>query len=378
MSEERIYEAFIDWLKQSWHLPETEELRPAVRARYSPEEAAFLTGFPHGSTKLSELAELRQMDEAELQPKLEAMAEKGILYRRVRPDGLWFHLNDFFFTFLRSSFWAGRDDEETQVVAGWSNKYYYNGLFDDWQYAHQQGLRTLPIGETIGDMRRVLPYEDVVKVVDSFEYYAVSHCPCRQRKNLDADSPNCEHPTEVCLHFDDLGRYTVENGMGREITREETLEILKEAAASGLVHGVSNWLEGADTICNCCKCCCMWLEQYHVLGHPMSLSPANYRAAGDHATCKACGLCVRRCPMNAQRLEKHPEANNKFGKVSMVTEHKCIGCGVCVYTCPVEALTLLRTAETETPPKDIHEFAVRFMTDVAAGHESKEKAAAKG
>ena len=99
----------------------------------------------------------------------------------------------------------------------------------------------------------------------------------------------------------------------------------------------------------------------------MSLSPSNYRAAVDRSRCKACGLCVRRCPMHAQRLEEYPEANNKFGKVSMVTEQDCIGCGVCVYTCPMEALTLERVAETEAPPANEQEFGMHFLTHVLAG-----------
>ena len=37
------------------------------------------------------------------------------------------------------------------------------------------------------DTRQILPYEDVVKVLDNFEYYSVSDCPCRHRKNLDEE-----------------------------------------------------------------------------------------------------------------------------------------------------------------------------------------------
>jgi formate hydrogenlyase subunit 6/NADH:ubiquinone oxidoreductase subunit I len=119
----------------------------------------------------------------------------------------------------------------------------------------------------------------------------------------------------------------------------------------------------------------MWLEGYHVLKHPMSLSPSNYRVRNDNAKCKACGLCVKRCPMEAQQLEKHPEANNKFGKVSTVDREHCIGCGVCVYTCPVEALTLERCEVTEDPPKDVREFVGRFVSDVQAGLARKAQAA---
>jgi ferredoxin len=164
--------------------------------------------------------------------------------------------------------------------------------------------------------------------------------------------------------------------MGREITREEMREILRTAAKSGLVHGVSNWLDDMDTICNCCKCCCMWFEGYHVLHQSGSLSPSNYQVHGDHEKCKGCGLCVERCPMEAQRLEESPEANNKLGKISVTTLERCIGCGVCVYTCPVEALTLERREITEDPPKDVFEFAKHYFRDRQAGLErlAKERA----
>jgi ferredoxin len=377
MSDEAIYREFIEWFGHGWPLPEAEELLPLVCARFSPGEAAFLTGLPHGLTRLEDLAEQKGMDPDELGPKLDGLSKQGVVYRRVTDDGVRYKLNDAFFTFLRSSYWAGRADDATKALAPLTNKYFLNGFFDNWADVHHQGLRTLPIEETIADTRQVMPYEDVVKLVETLDHPSVSYCPCKQRKNLDAGTPDCGHPGEVCLHFGDLSRYIVENDMGREITREETREILRTAAKSGLVHGISNWLDGADTICNCCKCCCMWLEGYHVLGHPKSLSPSNYRVRNDDEKCKGCGLCVQRCPMQAQRLEQSAEANNKLGKLSVSTRERCIGCGVCVYTCPVEALTLERCEVTEDPPKDIQEFARHFVSDVQAARVRREQAAAE-
>ena len=169
----------------------------------------------------------------------------------------------------------------------------------------------------------------------------------------------------------------MENGLGREITREETREILREAAKSGLVHGISNWLDDVDTICNCCKCCCMWFEGHHVLEHPMSLSPSNYRVRTTTRSARPVGCASSRCPMEALRLEESPEANNKRGQVSAATLERCIGCGVCVYTCPVEALTLERREVTEDPPKDVREFATHFLTDMQAARVRREQAAAE-
>jgi hypothetical protein len=93
-----------------------------------------------------------------------------------------------------------------------------------------------------------LPFEDVKKILDDHEYFTVSHCPCRMRHGMDPDFDESPFPSEVCLHFDELGRYCVENGLGREITKEETLEIVKNAADAGLVHGIANHQDHPDTL----------------------------------------------------------------------------------------------------------------------------------
>ena len=364
MSDETIYGGFIDWLNRTWFsLPETEELTSLVKARYTPDEAALLTGMPFTSTNLEELARMKQMDPAELGERLDALSRKGVVYRRVKHDEVRYRLNDAFFVFLRSAFWPGRADEESIAIAPLANRYYYNGFFDQWADVHHQGLRAVPIEGTIEDTRHVMPYEDVVKVVESQDYFSVSHCPCRHRKNIDPNSPDCKYPTEVCLHFGTLGRYTVENGMGREITREEMLETLCNCAEAGLVHGVSNWQDRVDTICNCCKCCCLWFEAFHVLKHSMSVDPSNYQLRVNPETCKGCGLCVKRCPMEALCLEESPEANNKTGKVVVLDLHLCIGCGVCAYKCPTNSLVLERREQTQEPPKDAREWMAHFVAD---------------
>ena len=148
MSDEATYKAFIEWLKRSWHLPETQDLLVLVKERYSPEQAAFLTGMPLGLTKLEDLAEMKAMDPAELGPELDALARQGVMYRRVEGDTLLYKLNDAFFSFLRSSFWHGRWDEKTRALAPLTNKYFLNGFFENWAHVHHQGLRTLPIEET--------------------------------------------------------------------------------------------------------------------------------------------------------------------------------------------------------------------------------------
>ena len=190
---------------------------------------------------------------------------------------------------------------------------------------------------------------------------------------LDDDSHTCRKPTGNCLHFDTLGRYCVQNGLGRVITREETERILKESADAGLVHGISNWQVKPDTICNCCSCCCLWTEAYHKLGHHKSLDTSNYRLRIQPEDCSGCGLCVKRCPMDALQLKFSDEVQNKYSKAPVLDPALCLGCGVCVHKCPTDSLTLEHKEEIQDPPENARDYVMRFMADRKAGVSLKRK-----
>jgi ferredoxin len=366
MGNQDIYENFITWMKRTWFgLPDSEALLPAIKAQYSEEEAALLTGLPFSPKSISELATQKKTDPDELIGRLDALARKGLVFRMKKGEELFYGLNDGFFTFLRSSFWPGRTDQDSRNVAPRVNAYFHSGMFDPYKHVQTRGLRAIPI-ETSVDVdagKTILPYENVAKVLEEQTEFCVTVCPCRHRKNLDPASPNCKYSTETCLHFGPLARYIVENGLGRSITLQEARNILKQAAEDGLVHGVSNWLKGVDTICNCCKCCCMWFESFHVLKHDKSMDASNFILSANPKTCTACGLCVKRCPMEALSLQESPQAKNKKGKVSELQADRCIGCGVCAYKCPSHSLKLVLRAKVTDPPQDPRDYVNRFLTE---------------
>ena len=364
MSEEEIYRPFIEWMKKSWYgLPEAEEMIPLIRARYTPEEASLLTGLPYSETELEALAKMKGMNPSELAPRLDDLARKGLVFRGARGGKVIYSLNDSSYVLLRSAFWLAHLDPTRRAMAPLVNQYYYHGLFDPFAGVQTRGLRALPVKETIADTREIRPYEDVYKVLDAQDYFCVTTCPCRHRKNLDPESPKCKHPTETCLHFGRLAHYIVEQGLGREISCQEAQEVLRQAADSGLVHGLSNWQEGADTICNCCKCCCMWFEGFHKLKHSKSMDGSNYRVRTQSETCQGCGLCVKRCPMEALHLESSAAAKNKTGKVAVLNPGLCIGCGVCAHKCPTHSLILETRERIADPPVDPRDYMRRFLAE---------------
>jgi Pyruvate/2-oxoacid:ferredoxin oxidoreductase delta subunit len=147
---------------------------------------------------------------------------------------------------------------------------------------------------------------------------------------------------------------------------------LKKAADSGLVHGISNQEEKPDTICNCDPTYCTMFRPYHLLGHDKSMDASNYKIKVTPETCKACAICVKRCPMDAIQLRVSADATNKFGKAVTVDTDLCVGCGVCAHKCPADSLVLEHREETTKPPKTGREWAQLFMSDLVAAEAKQE------
>ena len=379
MAEDTVYKSLIEH-QRGWvfGMPEHEALLPLLKKYFTPEEAALCAQIPHLPKTAEELSGLLRIPVGELTGKLDDFSRRGILQRSQGRDAIHYALMDAVFWFYRASGWAGRTGKWNRDISTLLNRYYIDSFADAFVGLHTKGLRAIPIGETITDTHVVLPYEDIVQIIDQVSYYTVSVCPCRHRKNLDPDSHSCSHETLNCLHFDRLGHYIVENDMGKEITREETLEILASAADAGLVHGISNTKTKMDTICNCCSCCCLFLESTVNMAEPVPRGhqPSNYIVHIQKEVCKACGLCARRCPMGALKLkdtdtsaaiiskgmDNSTELERK-GKDLVFNPERCLGCGVCVHKCTGGALSLIQRDEEHDIPISLADQGQRMMME---------------
>jgi NAD-dependent dihydropyrimidine dehydrogenase PreA subunit len=390
--DKEIYIRFIEWMNKSWYsLAITDDTMMMIAYRYTPQEAEWLTGFPLLPTTLEELAGYKNTAPGELKARITEMTRKGMLHSFSKNDSRYYLLNEGY-TSIRTWGWPG--------PAATSENKHIADLFESsmpefmapWGDAKEKGLRTIPIHQTVQDDRQLLPYEDVKKVLDSYTYFCVTQCGCRWRKNLSDTTPNCRYPTENCLHFDRLGHYIVENGLGREITRQEAEDILRKSADLGLVFGINNQQMRTDTICSCCSCCCMWFDGMRKLkkAGAGTMTPSNYHIGTNDQTCIGCGLCTKRCPMEALQLKDVPSVRgrttamtdaegkektltNKTGKLVSANVELCIGCGVCAYKCPSGSLVLVRNETDHHPPKTGRDWVNQFLTDTA-GHRISDKA----
>jgi len=361
MSEES-YKKYIEHVS-GWvfTFPEHADLIPLLNMRMSAGEAEFLSKIPFLPHTSEELSERLNISKAEFEEKVKELAHRGLIFRIKGSSITRYALADSLFIYYRMPGWEGKDDEWNRKLAPLINRYYTEVYGEEFIGHPTKGLRTIPINQTIEDPKSIMPYEDIIKVVDNFKVFSVAHCACRMRHKLDPafGEDHCKHETENCLHFDTLAKFKLQNGIGREITKEECLEILKRAADAGLVHGVSNSMEKMDTICNCCACCCLFFEKVKnvpdIVGHQKS----NYIREIDEEKCIKCGLCVKKCPMKALEIvgEKKEDKKLKF------TPELCLGCGVCVHKCPKDAIFLVRRDQEITYPKDPREIAAAFLSE---------------
>ena len=78
MAEQEVYQKFINWLRKTWWgLPDSEQLLPLIKARYTVKEAKFLTGFPFSGRSLEELVTLKSMSPDQLGPYLDDLARRA-------------------------------------------------------------------------------------------------------------------------------------------------------------------------------------------------------------------------------------------------------------------------------------------------------------
>ncbi len=111
----------------------------------------------------------------------------------------------------------------------------------------------------------------------------------------------------------------------------------------------------------------MWLMPFHQYDHPGSLSASNFVVETAAAACKACGLCTKRCPMDALQLKVSTEATNKFRKAAEIDPDLCIGCGVCVHKCKSKAIVLMPRETTTRPPKTPLDWGMKHLMALEAG-----------
>ncbi|MBO5098521.1 MAG: FAD-dependent oxidoreductase [Agathobacter sp.] len=190
------------------------------------------------------------------------------------------------------------------------------------------GMHVIPVEKAIEMENTSIPIEHISHWLDKYEgKYAASPCSCRNsRKTFDEGC--ADDPEGWCIAVGDMADYVVETEKGgRYITREEALEIFKQAEDNGFVHQITN-IDGENkifAICNCNVNVCYALRTSQLFNTP-NLSRSAYVARVEKENCVACGKCVEYCPAGAvklgQKLCKADGSEVEYPKVPLPSEQK--------------------------------------------------------
>ena len=110
MADQGIYEKFIEYMNNPvFEFTESEFKMSMITSFITPEEAEFLTGFPMSGKSLEEIAAMKEMDPAELAPKIKELCGKGLIYETIRGDSVRYKLWSAPEMFLRVTCWSGKE-----------------------------------------------------------------------------------------------------------------------------------------------------------------------------------------------------------------------------------------------------------------------------
>ena len=348
---EDIYEklrARLDDLANGYPATESKIEIRLLKRLFTEEEAELYMQLSPFLEKPRDVAKRLSRDVGELEPILEHMARKGLLFRLrkgdlIRYSAVPYVVGIFEHQLNRMDEGFARDHEE----------YFETAFGKTIQSFKTPILRTIPINRQLVAEYPVAPFEDVLQIIENQKKIAVAPCVCRTTTRL--VGKECDKPMENCFSFGSHAEYYVENKMGRFISIDEAKEIVKKNEEAGLVMQPFN-SQKIGGMCSCCGDCCGVLRSLKMHPSPAHTVQSNYFAQVDDLECTGCETCLERCQMDAIDVTDG---------IAAIDLDRCIGCGLCVTTCPVDAIELVKKPEDQLyePPKSGAETYIKIMQE---------------
>lgn len=311
-----------------------------IRKIFSRENAENFLLMSKGYQTAEEYAEKNGFSPDDAKMRLDRMAERGLILRRHRERGDEYGQHPFVMGFLE---WQGNRAGNGSSWLYSTAIYMVSSQFGSRMSQTMPFYRTIPHHPEFVEGSVIKPYDNIEAMLDRHRRFAVGVCMCRLMDKMKPNNP-CNHPLETCIETDDYADFYIETGIGREITKEEALEILRQGEKDGRIIQATNSQEG-ENFCSCCSCGCGMLYLKNKYPGPSAALWSNHYSVIDYSKCISCGKCVTRCTFGY--ISKNPVTK----KVSVDTD-ACLGCGLCVSTCPTKAITLRQKSGDKlyTPP----------------------------
>jgi len=336
-------------------LPEHASIYEILSILYTEKEAELGAKFPFGLVTFDELQKVAGIDQEELETLLKGMLEKGLVMSSVKDGKVRYLLSPGLMGFFELTFMRTKESLPMKRLAELMHTYRNTPEFIQ-EFASTETSRGkvyLYRGVLPKVKSEILRFDEAVEHIRKAGRGSIGKCYCRHEAwHL---GKNCSAPIDdICMSLGIASDFLVEQGFARRASVDELLVVLKKAEDFGLVHIGDNVQDQTTFICNCCGCCCGFLEGItkHHMKH--AVATTNYIARVEQDECNGCGVCSDRCQIKAIRME---------GDYPVVNEEACIGCGVCANFCPTEAMQMEEREKRVIPPKTYKELMVRLMKE---------------
>ena len=308
-----------------------------LKKLFTPEQAELAMQLGREAEEVGAIAARIGMDAAKLGPKLEEMAQKGLIFRKREGDKVSYQAAQFLVGVYE--FQLNRLDKEFCELY----EEYLPHIGGTLMALKTKQLRVIPVESAVEAGSSVASYNRIRELVKEQEVISLMQCICRQEQGI-LGKP-CARPPETCFGFGAFGQFFIDNHLARAVTTDEALRVLDQAEEAGLVLNPSN-TQKLEWLCCCCTCCCPTLKFVKMMPRPVDWVRSYFQAAIAADLCIACGECIERCQVAAIKEDEDR---------SVIIEGRCTGCGLCVSACPVEAISLQPKPGMEAPPASLFE-----------------------
>ncbi len=358
MAEEVYKQLFITLEKRGGRYPAKDipEFYEMAEELFSPEEAAVTNAMPKGPFTPAMIAGNLHMTKDNVKAVLEDMTDKGLCVGNtsIMPDiyfGPPLMPGIMELQFLRGTH-TERDKKLARLIHHYKMVIDGNGKNAKRLFPYS---RVITVDRKIKTGNTVHTYDQVATYIQNYEIIAVATCFCRQEAVLVDENDLCEKPFETCFGFGPGAQNVIERGMGRKVTKDEAMEILRKSEEAGLIHTTSNVQEPIIFLCNCCACHCQEIRESLAQPKPGDVFMSGFQPSIDLYLCTVCETCIDRCPSKALCFNDDNEL-----KVDM---DQCFGCGLCATGCISDAIEMVRKPDAPEPPANAKDLA-RALKDI--------------
>ncbi len=350
---------------------------------FSEDDAEMFISMPFGEKFTSiDLYEKTGRPLEECSELCDRLADEGFLCRFSSNNGTMYHQVPYFQGVIEYQFTKVVEDTAYNPGVATSDMFSNpEAAINDMRDGGTPTFYAIPCDKSVvADEEGVLPFDDIEKVIMAKDKLAIAPCYCRYTtliKNGETDyptfadfataqfedyfSPVCDQRVETCLMMGDEAEFWIEQGWGREISREDAIRYMKRSADDGFILE-SCFSKDSATICSCHAKSCGIIAEWSALGGADEIGAANafkqishYMLEVDYDACAKCGTCANRCPLQAISMDGEVNGETGVPKVNAM----CFRCGQCAYVCPQHARKLAAR------PKDMNAELPRDFLDDA-------------